>query len=147
MKSLLPTLPKVATSESIDAKLEAGLVDEDGCLLLKSERGLTHAGRSRFLDLTGYEAFVNHLHIEGHLIGPNSDLRQAAAAGMSALTKLRELITSFPDAGPVQVVLSVANSEIPSVTLRFYRRRPGERWISDDLEGYLSEAMLIENIG
>lgn len=104
----------------------------------------TEAGRTVSVedcqDFTGYEALVNHIHIEDALLdaGPDELLRQGLAF-VSALD--RTLRVAYPD-HPFQIVFGVGDS----YTVRFYRRRPGEDWLVDDLESY-EEALLVVDIG
>jgi hypothetical protein len=92
----------------------------------------------QFSDATGVEAFFNHLHID-----PDGwRLQECAEAGLTSLNLLRQEIIKYPASGPLQLVLAVGFHEIPRCTLRFYRHRAGEIWLTDDLEGYETEAIL-----
>jgi hypothetical protein len=143
MRRLLTDAAPGVVPAQLSTALEAGLADVDGCLLLESQRELVHASLEQFQDRTGYEAFVNHLHLDVE----GADPRESARAGLAAVMELSELVEAFPDAGPVQVVLSVDLDDPRSITVRFHRRRAGEAWLSADLEGFLTEAILVESIG
>jgi hypothetical protein len=147
MEDLLPVLPGQLDTR-METILRSGVVVLHECLLLRAEvdrqpQPLEHPDMTRFNDRTRYEAFVNHLHLGA----PTGDLFESAAGGVAAIKALRRTILAFPAAGQVQLLLAVGFHEIPNVTLRFYRRRPREPWLRDDLEGYLQEAILVEDLG
>lgn len=73
-------------------------------------------------------------------------LQECAEAGVTSLNLIRQEIIKYSASVPVQLVLAVGFHEIPSCTIRFYRRRAGEIWLTDDLEGYQTEAILVEDI-
>src|SRR5262249_16811974 len=49
--------------------IEPGFILSEGALLLKSQAKLAKVKSKAFPDLTGFECFVNHVHIEDHLRG------------------------------------------------------------------------------
>ena len=98
---------------------------------------------SAFPDDTGYEAFVNHLHVDL----PDGSLDPVRVAnGIAALDHLQRAVESFPDAGSVRLILAVSFDEYAAVTVRFHRRRRGEEWLAADLEGYEQEAILVRDL-
>ncbi len=119
------------------ALLGDGLVEEGGALLLRAQVAGSHAGPEAFPDLTGYEAFVNHFHVDATSTG-FADFQVACRA----VDELEHQISRWPHHGPVRVLLS-RNLSGPhtSSTVRFHRLRPGEVWLRDNLEGYETEAV------
>lgn len=119
--------------------LDAGAVDRDGALLLRGADDV-HSARAlpdQFPDLTGYEAFINHFHLD-KCDDTLTDLRLAVAAA----GELRRRLQDFPNAALVRLVLSrTLDGELIDSTVRFYRVRPGEIWLTDDLEDYATEAV------
>ena len=122
--------------------LRSGLVQEDGCWLLASQVETPRASqRDLFPDRTGYEAFINHLHISDVLepgAGPTPGriLSQAIAWA-------RELEALLAPRGDFEIVVAVDREAVEDCNVRFYRRRPGERWLDDDLESYAQEGLLV----
>jgi hypothetical protein len=101
--------------------LAAGFVEEQGCVLLASQ-----AHNSAFTrvadthDETGYECFINHLHIES--------LQEALELAQRLTNTLTERFKSG-----FAVIIAFDGSE---ATVRFHKLRPGQTWLSDNLEGY-----------
>ena len=89
------------------------------------------------MDLTGVECFFNKIHIEdfsgeetvnNHNINISHGLKFINCMSL-AIKKI------FPD-DPIRFILSEKAGEFPSVVFRFHRKRSGESWISEDIEGY-----------
>ena len=147
MERLLPTLMPRPVPEEVEAALRSGIAEWGPLLLLRCEAERLTAPRVDNLlralqDATGVEAFLNHVHPDQTGWEPE----QCAEAAMTALDILREQIIGYALSGPVQVVLSVGFHEIPSSSLRFYRRRPGEPWLDENLDADADEGLLIEDI-
>jgi hypothetical protein len=122
--------------------LEPGILSLDGCWLLASQLPAGTSGtRDQFPDRTGYEAFVNHIHITDALgeageCSPWLALGQAMALGL----ELEALVAAH---GSFQIVVA-ADMDLPAdCNVRFYKLRSGEIWIEDDLEGYAHEGILV----
>jgi hypothetical protein len=115
------------------------LAQINGSVLLRDEYERAKAARlSDFPDRTGYESFINHIHLP--YSGSSSSLKQCLTytrALKQALQKLRprrkfEIIVSLSDDGCV---------------VRFHQIRPGEHWVSPNLETYADEAILVLLVG
>jgi uroporphyrinogen-III synthase len=105
--------------------LDAGLVERDECLLLASEAARSF-GRE-LMDALGYECFANHIHI--------ADFEQAWLYA-NELTKM----LSRSRFGKCAVLVSFDGKD---ATVRFHRIRPGQSWLSENLEGYQEEAIAV----
>jgi len=121
--------------------VEPGILEQDGCWLLASQIGVETAGqRQQFPDRTGYEAFVNHIHIEDVLdsrLSPSeSMLGQALALGHA----MRALVAPR---GAFKIVVATSIDAPRDCNVRLYKARPGEVWIRDDLEGYADDGILV----
>jgi hypothetical protein len=117
--------------------LSAGFVDKDGCLFFAQfAKRTSGADRSDFPDLTGYECFVNHIHIDDYI--EDADAQTLAAIGVSFARRLCELLSAR--SGDFNVI--VGTDEL-SCSVRFHRIRAGEAWLSDDLESYQDEAIAV----
>src|SRR5262249_229298 len=123
--------------------VEPGFAVIDGAVLLKTQEDVAKSIKpDNFPDLTGYECFVNHVHIEDYLsdaeLGSNALLNQGV---LFANKIVEELSSSFPGK---QFKVIVATNE-SGCTVRFHLIRSGENWLSDDLENYGQEAILVFN--
>lgn len=89
-------------------------------------------------DKTGYECFINHVHLpfDGTGASLKSCLSYAIAfqKGLARIAKSR----SF------QVIVAVEDG---GCTIRFHQLREGEVWIEEDLEGYADDAILLLEVG
>jgi hypothetical protein len=133
-------LREVVVEAKLDAPLGAllkgGFVEREGCVLLAAQAGSVKRLDER-LDRIGIEALVNHLHVEDRLAARDREevVEQAYAYASELAQRLDQ---SFP-ASSFEVVLSISDSCV----VRFYRRRPAEAWLMEDLESYADEALLV----
>ena len=117
--------------------LSAGFVDQDGCVFFAQfAKRTSGASRSDFPDLTGYECFVNHVHIDDYV--EDADAQTLAAVGVAFARRLCELLSART--GDFNVIVG---SDDLSWSVRFHRVRAGEAWLSDDLESYQDEAIAV----
>ena len=117
--------------------INAGLtLTEGGVYFTKFLAENSHTDRSS-LRRTGDEALVNKLHLEDYLDTDPPDwatrcIAQGVLLGRQVLTRAATLTPM-----PIDVVLSAdlggVNSH-PSATFRFYRHRPDDRGITDDVD-------------
>ena len=118
-----------------------GIVEQDGCWLLASQLKAGTAGqRQHFPDRTGYEAFVNHIHIEDEL---DSELCSAEVLLGQALALGHAMGGLAAAHGAFKIVVA-SNLDAPGdCNVRLFKARPGETWIRDDLEGYSHDGILV----
>jgi len=117
--------------------LSGGFVDQDGCIFFAEfAKRTSGASRSDFPDLTGYECFVNHVHIDDYV--EDADAATLAAAGVTFAQRLCKLLSARSD----EFNIIVGSDEL-SCSVRFHRQRPGEAWLSEDLESYRDEAIAV----
>lgn len=114
------------------------LVTPDEALVLPWTPNWKALPRRPLMDLTGYEAFVNHLHLDSLILDeadtPHLQLKLALMLG-------QQLATRLGDDNPVTVIVSVNGA---NATVRMHKTRPDERWVADDLEGYEEGILTIE---
>lgn len=116
--------------------LREELVEENGCWFLVSLReGARTASLASFPDRTGFECFVNHIHI-GDFIG-TSDVVECLRQGLRWADGLRGKLEQY---GKFKIIVSYDDRDC---SVRFHRVRPGESWLFDDLESYRSESVLV----
>jgi hypothetical protein len=104
-------------------------VEEKGCVLLASQAPDTDSAftRAATQDETGYECYINHVHVEslGEALEFARRLNKALAATF---------------VGGFVVVVSFDGRE---ATVRFYQLRAGQAWLNENLEEYREEGIAI----
>ena len=120
--------------------LDAGITQEDGCWFLADlRRGAKAASLAGFPDRTGLECFVNHFHISEAVKG--TDLLALQEQGLLSAYGLRNALSKH---GLFNIIVAVADAEC---TVRFHAVRPGESWLSPDLNSYEHEGLLVISTG
>jgi hypothetical protein len=129
-------------AEKLWSILREGLVYTDGCVLLRSQLGLTQPDvRQQFQDETGYECFINHVHLEDILASDDTCvLLDQAFAFANALSALKA------DAGISEPLEFIISSDEGEVNVRFHSVRLGQGWLADNLEAY-EEAVAAIQLG
>ena len=119
-------------AEPLKRILGEGIAYRDGCLVLKTQLELTQLNaRKRFQDETGYESFVNHIHLEDTIASAD-----VCVLLEQALVFADELATLTSKAGIKEPLEYIVISDENDVNVRFHIRRPGQSWLADDLETY-----------
>lgn len=128
----LPTLER-----GLRRLVDEGFESHEGALFLRhgwERRG--GASLSDFPDRTGFEAYLNHIHLD-RMVKPQ-DRSQADLLGQAI--SLAAVVASQAPGLPLEHIIAATDG---SVTYRFHVKREGESWIADDLDGYSGEAILI----
>ena len=111
-----------------------GFFEHAGCFFLK-EFYQSHFDQytiSQFHDKTGFEAFVNSIHVRDY--HDNAFLEYS-------LNYIRDIFEEFEASIPNRILkASLSLSEDNSV-IKFYVSREGQEYLSNDLEGYDSALM------
>lgn len=139
-------LETVVLNTHLRALVEAPLIRIEGCLVLAPlVRQAT--GPAAFQDRTGYEAFINKVHVEDFVDDLNTaghgSLRELILQGVKAAVLLSKRLENE---GKFCVLLSL-DPDFPSLTLRFFERRDGQSWGLQDPDEYPLEEILMINIG
>jgi hypothetical protein len=92
-------------------------------------------------DLTGYEAFVNKVHVSDYdaTLSVDESLIQGLNFVDRLLLRLRQLHKPF------RVMLSV-DPDSSEVTVRFFERRPANQWGSDNPDDYEAEDIILWDV-
>jgi hypothetical protein len=128
-------------SKAFSQLLAQGFTELVGAIVFSAARNIgENVERTNFPDLTGFECFVNHIHVEDQLDGPVLNeiafLRQGIAFALETETRLR---SKFP-LKPFKVIVA---STAHGCGVRFHVNRPGEHWLTSDLDSYGKEAILV----
>ena len=111
------------------------LITINESVLLKNQyNGARYTKLTDFPDRTGYECFINHVHLR------SNGSRESLLSCLGYAGKLQRALAKLPGQRHFQVILAVAED---GCTVRFHEVRPGENWVADDLEGYANEAVLL----
>ena len=133
MSGLLEVLQTrdIVLSAEVARVLAGGFVEEQGCVLLASQ--VHNVVRTRVADTqdeTGYECFINHVHLKS--------LQEALELARRLSKALANRFT-----GQFSVIVSFDGRE---ATVRFHRVRAGQIWLSDDLEEYEEGIAVLDSI-
>jgi hypothetical protein len=107
----------------------------DGSLLLKDEyKKAKRAKPADFPDRTGFECFVNHVHL------PYDGSRESLQSCFRYVAALQKDLARYGEGRRFLVIVSVSEN---GCAVRFHQRRRSESWVSDNLEGYSEEGILV----
>jgi hypothetical protein len=110
----------------------------DGSVLLKQElRRTQHVKLSDFPDRTGYECFINHVHL------PFTRSRDSLISCLSYAVAIQVGLTGLEPERNFQIIVSVDGG---NCVVRFHEVRTDESWVAENIEGY-SEALLVLGSG
>ncbi|WP_236195465.1 hypothetical protein [Pseudomonas glycinae] len=137
MESLLADLTLVVIEGELERIARSDFVERDGCIFIAALNPQTHMSLDSFPDRTGYECFVNSVHIDDYV---SDDL---LATAISWLSLVLDQWNKFGLSGVLQG--SVSTDEF-GATVKVHVLRPDEPWLGDDLEGY-EQAVLTVNSG
>ena len=91
-------------------------------------------------DRTGFECFINHVHL------PFEGTNETLVPCLEYAATLQEALIPLTQDRQFRVIVSLSEGDAfpkSACTVRFHQIRPGENCVSEDLEGYKSEAILI----
>ncbi len=137
-----------ATGEKVSQSLEQalleilkqGFVEQDGCIVFawfKEAAGNTSVAQC--FDETGYECFLNHLHIQDYLKN-SSYISARLEQGFAFILCLASLLMNRYPSATFKIILSCSDDDC---SVRFHKVRPNQTWVRDDLETYESEALAV----
>jgi hypothetical protein len=110
----------------------------EGSVVLRTEfEKNRHVSVTAFPDRTGFESFINHVHL------PFNGTRESLLACLAYTDALRRGLTRLVGSRHFQVIVSIAGN---GCTVRFHEVRFGERWIAENLEDYADEAILVLDV-
>ena len=116
--------------------IKAGVCEKNGCIVLATlSKACQHAKLADFVDYTGYECFINHLHIDDYV---NENIFLTALCFMSEVSDLVKY--KFPDR---LFRFIIARENDSSCNVRFHRLRDGEVWLVEDINQYHEEGILV----
>jgi len=117
----------------------------EDCVLLKNqwEPNKQHVKIKDLPDKTGFECFINDVHL------PFDGTNESLISCLEYAATLQEALMRLTQDRQFRVIVSLSeDDEFPksACTVRFHQIRTGENSMSDDLEGYKSEAILVFDV-
>jgi hypothetical protein len=120
------------------------IVAAGGCFLLDGFARKPHLSPADFPDQTGLECSANKLRMEAMLeprLVDSCPLLLLTAGLFTARAVSREL-ARYPER--FNIILSYDGE---SCAVRFHKIRAGQRWLLEDLDGYVDESVLVVEAG
>jgi hypothetical protein len=131
-------------ARDVPSQLPALEIVED-CVLLKDqwEPNKGHVKIADHFDETGFECFVNHVHL------PFDETGKTLTRCLEYAATLEDALMPLTTNRRFRVVVSLSDDgEFPksACTVRFHQIRTGQNWILEDLEEYESDAILVFDV-
>uniref|UniRef100_UPI0039F0797F hypothetical protein n=1 Tax=Bordetella sputigena TaxID=1416810 RepID=UPI0039F0797F len=139
MTTLLATLDSLPPlCRSLRNIADEGFNVKDECYFLAALlRKADSVTRSRFFDSTGYECFVNSLHIEDY------DDKAPLAQAIQFISYVFAMWRTAEYAVPLVAVVNVDEGR---VIVKFHAKRSTEQWLSGNLEAYGDPTMSVQSL-
>ncbi|MGY6126083.1 hypothetical protein ACW9YV_11460 [Paraburkholderia strydomiana] len=138
MKKLLDAVTfERALESSLGMIADRGFQTREGCHFLTALLSTaTNVTKANFPDCTGYECFVNSLHIEDY----------ANEAPLSqGLQFVMQIFGIWTASIPTMTLNAIVSADEFSVVVKFHVTRTGQQWLSENIEGYEDPIMSIES--
>lgn len=91
-------------------------------------------------DLTGYECFVNHVHIEDFLGDGRFTQKELLQKGILFALATRKALRTLKKSREFCLIIALNKS---GCSFRFHTVRENESWLANDLNSYSQEAILV----
>jgi hypothetical protein len=122
-------------NRSLQTVVDQGFsISDDFAILAKFGISDTNATRANFQDDTGFECFINHLHLADYV-----EVDQQVGQGGLFVKLIFEHWRSHAPDGCLNAIVGIDSSG--DVVIRFHRRRANESWLSEDIDGYEEAVM------
>lgn len=136
-KLLADTAFVVPLKPALSAIVDRGFDVREDChflaALLSAAKNVTKAS---FPDCTGYECFVNSIHIEDY---------DDEVPLCQAIQFVHRVFDAWRASTPALTLISVVSADEFSVVVKFHVKRPTEQWLSENMEGYDDPIMSVES--
>ena len=129
-----------ALPQKLLALLAGGFVEEEQCVFLSVLKRETAVKRLDFADRTGYECFVNRIHIEDYLENGGLPPLEMLGRGIALARELKAQLSRLHGAKHFRIIVAFHR---PSCTVRFHTVRPDEEWVDKDANGHRAEAIAV----
>jgi hypothetical protein len=139
---------KIRLAGKLQQLLKSSLAEFESAIFLDAL--LNQAAKDaklHFDDLTGWECFVNHIHVEDYLgkrKGKEIPL-DILLQGLKYATELTKKLQEYR-AGETNFLIIVSFAD-QACSVRFHKFRTNEEWVSENLEQYADEAVCVFETG
>jgi hypothetical protein len=130
-----------ALPQKLLALVNEGFIEQEDCIFLARLRKASEVQRLDFPDRTGYECFVNHVHIEDYLENGGLPPLELLGRGMAFAGELAARLRQLRGTKHFRII--VASDGGASCTVRFHTIRHEEEWIGKNLSGFKEEAIAV----
>lgn len=131
---------KADIPEEFSKMIEGGLTSSNDTLLLTSSFKMQKdTPIHRFFDLTEYECFINEINVDGYLVAPS--MKELLKVSVACLNEISVLLKN--EGRKAKIICSVSDDEYLTSTIRFHSIREGQGWLSDDLDHYEDEGIMV----
>jgi|SRR5690554_811540 len=114
--------------------IKSGFINKNDCIFLKKlVSKKTNVSEIDFIDKTGYECFINSLHIDDYV---ESDFLSYA------VSFIFELFKGWKQNKNLQAIISIHES---GAVVKLYEERIGESWIASNIEDYEEAILAIDS--
>jgi hypothetical protein len=120
------------------AKIVHSPFDEiNHCFLLRSlNLKYTNAKLSDFPDKTGFEAFINHFHLDDFVSDEFLEY---------SFKVIHEVFANYHSHFTTPLIQAIVSINSSGCSIRFHALRPNEVWLDNNLESYEEDALLVMN--
>ncbi len=113
--------------------VKEGIVEEGGCILLRQNLSQYKNSKIKdFPDLTGYECFINKIHVDDYL--NTSDPKVLLEYTLRLAQYFVKQLAKFNE--KIQIVIGFQLDDILTSSIRFHKVRNNEFWLNSNLESY-----------
>jgi hypothetical protein len=116
----------------------------EDCVLLKGKWDRNkHVKITDCFDKTGFECFINHVHL------PFNGTNETLIPCLEHAAAIQDALMPLARGRQFRIIVSVSVDDEFSQSacaVRFHQIRSGEDWIGENLEGYKSEAILVFDV-
>ena len=129
-----------ALPQKLLALLNGGFIETEQCIFLALLKKDAPVNRLDFPDRTGYECFVNHIHVEDYLENGGLPPLEMVGRGIALARELKERLSRQHGSKHFRIIVAFNGS---TCTVRFHTARPDEEWIDKSVDGHSDEAVAI----
>ncbi len=131
----------VKLEERLSAILDKGIIElRDAIVLGIAKKNARNTPLESFTDITGYECYLNHIHIEDDISETDSIGEEQLRQGIAFAIKTKEILyRQFP--GKHFSFIIVLSKD--GCTVRFHVIRGQESWLPDNIDSFTEEAILV----
>jgi len=147
MRKLFSYLAPTSLEPTLNQIIDRGFEIRDNCYFLTALFPKnTNVTRTSFHDCTGYECFINKIHIEDYDDkSPISQAIQFIFHVFMAWRKFNQILILTSIISISKYDIDGSNVDRLAVVVKFHIKRPTEQWLAEDIEGYEEPIMVIES--